>query len=61
MDVNIFAARQRSWGQVMFSVMSVRHSVHRGSHVIITHDTLDLTVHPFLGHGTSLVLTSDGY
>ena len=27
----------------MFSVMSVRNYIHRGCHVTITHDTLDLT------------------
>ena len=28
----------------MFSVVSVHHSVHGGSHVTITNDALDLTV-----------------
>ena len=28
----------------MFSVVSVHHSVHGGSHVTITHDALDITV-----------------
>ena len=52
-------ARQRSCGKVMFSVVSVHHSVHRGSLVTITHDALDLTIQgPFWSpppqHGTSL-------
>ena len=42
----IFTTRQRSWGKVMFSVVSVC-SQEGGSHVNITHDTLDLTVHAF--------------
>ena len=38
----IITAHQRSYGKVMFSVVSVCLSVHR-SHVTITHDALDLT------------------
>ena len=34
----------RSSGKVMFSVVSVCHSVHGGSHVTITHNALNLTV-----------------
>ena len=30
--------------KVIFSVVSVRHSVHDGSHVTIIHDALDLSV-----------------
>ena len=36
--------RQRSYGKVTFSVVSVSHSVRRGCHVTITHNTLNLTV-----------------
>ena len=32
----------------MFPVMSVYHSVHRGSHVTIIYDALDLTVQGLL-------------
>ena len=32
--------------KVVFSYVSVRQFVHRGPHVIITHDTLNLTVQP---------------
>ena len=39
-----FNAHQQSCRKVMFSVMSVCPSVHRGSHVTITHNALDLTV-----------------
>ena len=35
---------QCSWGKAIFLVMSVRHSVHRGSHVTITHTALDLII-----------------
>ena len=38
--------------KVVFSYMSVRQFVHRGLHVIITHDTLNLTVQPPPRHET---------
>ena len=48
LDIELVTARQQSSGKVMFSVVSVCHSVchsvHRGSNVTITHDALDLTV-----------------
>ena len=40
---SIITARQRSCGMIMFSVVSVCHSVHQvgwGSHVTIIHDAL---------------------
>ena len=37
----IFTGRQQSCGKVIFSVVSVHHSVHN---VTITRDALDLTV-----------------
>ena len=47
----IVTARQRSWGSLMFSRVSVCHNVEGtvilsggGSHVNITHNTLNLTV-----------------
>ena len=45
MDTEIFIARQQSCGKIMFSVVSVCHSVHRGvSHVTIAQDALELTI-----------------
>ena len=41
----VITARQRSCKKVIFSVVPVRHSVHKGSpHVTITHHALDLSV-----------------
>ena len=40
-------AHQRSCGKVMFSVLSVCLSVHRGYHVNITHNALHLAMLPF--------------
>ena len=56
----IFTTRQQSSGRVMFSLVSVCHSVQclcvwGGPHVTITHDALDITVQP-----PPLVLTSSG-
>ena len=43
-NFTIVTAHQQSYRKVIFSVMSVCPSVHRGSHVTITHDALDLIV-----------------
>ena len=40
----VITIRQRSCGKVMFSVVSVHHSVQGGSYVTITHDALDFNV-----------------
>ena len=40
----IFLPLPNEVAKVMFLVVSVCHSVHRGSHVTNTHDKLDLTV-----------------
>ena len=42
----------------MFSVMSVYYSVHRGSHVTIINDALDLTVQGLLAMA-QIPMTSD--
>ena len=39
----VVTAKQRSCGKVMFSVMSIYHSVQGGFHVTITHDAFYLT------------------
>ena len=44
--LTIFTARQRSCRRVMFSVVSIRQSVHKGTRDLetFTHNALDLTV-----------------
>ena len=46
--LTLFTARQQRWGMVMFSLVSICHSVHgaRGSHETITHDALYRTADP---------------
>ena len=41
---NFITSRQQNWGKVMFSQVSVCHSVWGSPHVTITLDALDLTV-----------------
>ena len=40
----IFTARQRIWGKVIFSLVSICLFTGEGSHMTVTHDTLDLTL-----------------
>ena len=66
LDLLFFTTRQRSCWELMFSQMSVCHSVQGGSHVTNTHDSLDLTVHPATdmgphSTGTSPAVTSGGH
>ena len=61
---DVVTVRQRSCGKVMFSLASVCHSVWwgwRGSHVIMTHDALDLTIQgPLLYRALPLLLVTSG-
>ena len=51
--MKIFTARQRSCRKVIFSHVSVCHSVHRGPHVSITHDVLNFNIQGSSGPGPS--------
>ena len=63
----VITTHQRSYGKVLFSVVSVRHSAHSGGggpHMAITYDALDLTVQDLplqtWDHPGPLLVTSGG-